>query len=164
MIDWLWSKSMIAVAVILMLTSVSAYFMSERDRTLREELENTARNLASFIDNVLDVFGVARFEIGSDLDSDLVLPNEIGGRSYLIELRRDSAILTHGSNRAMSHWSGALHFWWWDGHPLDENLISELDDAHQFLIISSGQTIEIMTEPIFIGGSEKSLAFSHLSC
>ena len=110
MFDWLWSKMMTAFATIILMSSVSAYFISERDQVVNREQDMVAHSLASFVDSVLDLSGTAKFRIGSDRDDDLTLPQEIGGSLYGIELRRDSVIVNIDGRTAIDHWSGDLHF------------------------------------------------------
>ena len=149
-----------ALSAILILSSVSAFFTSEREQTLREELQTVARSLASFIDNVMKLSGVATFDIGPDVGADLLLPGKIGGNHYDFELRQDSAIFSLDGRTAMARWTGSLHFWRWEGIQLDDALVRELDEGSRSLILSSWQSFELVIDVACMAGAEVPIAFA----
>ncbi len=160
MLDWLWSKLTILFATVVLLSSVSAYFISERDQSVHEELRIVGRSLASFIDTVLGLPGTARFTVGSDHDADLALPRDIGGRPFRIELRRDSVILEMNSRTVIDHWSGDLRFWRWDGASLDAAFVRNRDESSPSLTLASGRTFQISLEEVLLGNVTVLMAFA----
>ncbi len=160
MMEWLSSKMAVALAATLMLSSVTACFLSQKGHSENEELESVARNLAAFVDNALSLPGTVTLTVAYGGDGDLILPSSVGGSAYRVQLRRDSVVVEQGAARAIGHWSGELHFWQWDGKPTDWAKIDQLDGEWQSLALSPGERFHISIEIITVNHADTLLGFA----
>jgi len=161
MLEWLSSKMAVAVAALLLLSSATAYFANQRDSIHGLELENVARGIAGFIDAVLDLPGETEFVAGCDGDVGLLMPKEIGGSPYEINLRRDSVIAVQKGESTVARWTGDLHFWIVFSTVFDSGEIEGLDAEHPSLGLTSCQRFDIAIEEILIDDSPNLLVFAH---
>jgi len=160
MIEWLASKMAVALAVILLISSVSAYFVSDREAQRRGELRNIAKGVADFIDVVFDLDGEAVMLVSYQKDADLVLPQEVGGASYKLDLRADSVILRQQGHTEIGHWSGSLRFWRWSGARLSNAMVERLDRDSDSLSLAAGEPFVVSLEKIELDDSEPFFAFA----
>jgi len=161
MLEWLSSKMAVAVAAMLMLSSVTLYFANQRESVRRTEIENVGRGIADFVDGVLGLSGEVEFVAGCGGEVGLLLPSEIGGSSYSIRLRRDSVIVTQQDRTSVNHWTGDLHLWHAGDTVFDIDEIERLDAEYPSLELSPCQRFEIGLEEIELGGSAQLLAFAN---
>jgi len=160
MIEWLASKMAVALAAILLISSVSAYFVSDREAQRRGELRNVARGLAEFIDAVLELDGEAAMLVSCQKGADLVLPQEVGGAAYTLDLRADSVILQQQGHTELGHWSGSLHFWRWSGARLSNATVERLDRDSNSLSLAAGEPFVLSLKKIDLDDSEPFFAFA----
>jgi len=160
MIEWLASKMAVALAAILLISSVSAYFVSDREAQRRGELLNVARGLADFIDATFDLDGEVVLLVSYQNGGDLVLPQEVGGAAYTLNLRADSVILQQQGHAEIGHWSGSLHFWRWSGPRLGNATVERLDRDSDSLSLAAGEPFVLSLEKIELDDSEPFFAFA----
>jgi hypothetical protein len=161
MLEWFSSKMAVAVAAMLLLSSVTAYFTIQKDSIRRTEIENVAHGIAEFANAVFDLTGEAEFVVACDGEAGLIVPGEVGGSPYEIHLRRDSVIIVQGSMTAVGHWTGDLHFWRHQELAIMADDVESLDAENPSLDIPSCQRFKIALDDIVIDNSAHLLAFAH---
>lgn len=160
MLGWLSSKMATALAVLLLISSVTAYFVKERREQERNELQIIARGLARFIGETIGLGGTAELIVCSSRACDFVLPERIGGNQYGLNARSDSVIVEQSGRIVLAQWSGTLHFWSWSGKRLSNATVEALDQEASSLSVRSGETLLVSLERIEMDDSEPIFAFA----
>lgn len=157
MLEWMTSKIVVSIAALIVLASLSGFFVIQRENLIDEELRGVAKEIAGTINdvNVINSKATLLVRFGGS-DKGTRMPSDIDGDPYKVTIYRDMVICSVGDRTARAFLFESVHLF----PPLAVNLsnLTELrtkDLGHPMVETSSQGSFIIMREYVGEGGSRE---------
>ncbi len=159
MLDWLASKVSMTIAAMVLLTSAAGFFAWLHADTSRRSLAAVAENLAAFLDAVSSVRGDATFVLSFGSGIGHVLPNQIDGALYELEIGRSAVVLTRGATVAFAVLGIPVHLFRPSARTFSSVELASLDDDHPRIRVHSSGRLDVLRVSVEIEGQRTFATF-----
>jgi type II secretory pathway pseudopilin PulG len=139
MLEWITSKVVVSIAALLVLTSVSGFFLTQREGWKENEVLQVSKEISKLVNQVSMINAEATVIVNfGDSTSGFNLPSTIDGEAYTVQLDRTSAKCTLRDLEGRSYFYTAVHLF----PPSEVNLtnrtqLRSFDLDHQNLKVHS---------------------------
>lgn len=151
--DFVVSKVALSICALLVAAVLGNIYGDGAFRDVRGELESVARDLIAIASAPLD----ARTECTASWE----VPCLSAGEEVSVIVSAESVRVFTSSAIVMIATPFAMHTWSWDGSPLNDSLMAELDGRASKTTASSHGTITIVATEITVGNDPELMVFAH---
>ena len=154
MLEWITSKVVVSIAALLVLTSVSGFFLTQREGWKENEVKQVSKELSKLVNQASMINAETTIIINfGGSSSGINLPSTIDGEAYTVQLDRTSAKCTMKDHEGRSYFFTAVHLF----QPSEVNLTNKtqlrmFDLDHQDLKVhSSGNLFLLRARTVYEG-------------
>lgn len=170
MIDWIYSKVAISIAVLVILAVIVGFFSLQQNAIEKAELGNMAKIIAFNVNEVSKKTDDLRTNVTFDEGRENVtvkLPGLIRNEKYTLTMRPDNVFIQQGDYGVSADFIAIVHPW----NPVklgqysyytNETIIASLDQANNQLKFDSGHDFYIHQKKLNINGSAAFKTFIYL--
>ncbi|MEM3341569.1 MAG: hypothetical protein QW728_02650 [Thermoplasmata archaeon] len=170
MLDWIYSKVAISIAVLVVVATIVAFFTLQRNTIERTELNNIADIIAfnvNLVSKKTDEF-ITNVTFAEGSPQVVQLPGMYKNEPYNLKIQPDQVVISQGSEQVASSFTAIIHCWnpkllGQYSYYTNETIIWGIDQTHNELSFKSGNDFLIHQKKLNINGSVVFRTFIYLA-